>query len=283
MHNVSRYLPEFFASLKRQTYGFEKLEVFLIDDGSTDDTADVAETFAAAHANVTVIRKENGGQASARNVALPMATGVWLTFPDPDDVLSENYFAEVDSAIDPQAAPSMLSTRVLLWYEESDEARDSHALGGRFREGRVTKQLLESPEWVQPHITAGFMRRDIIANAGLTFHSDLRLRFEDGSFASLYLLEFDNPSVTFIPEATYFYRQRADSSSTVQSSSADPRKYTDTIRFGYLPVLEEAIARRGQVPRWLQNLCLYDQFWILRSSQTPGVRNAAFPPRCSRN
>lgn len=278
MHNVSRYLPEFFASLKRQTYGFEKLEVFLIDDGSTDDTADVAETFAAAHANVTVIRKENGGQASARNVALPMATGVWLTFPDPDDVLSENYFAEVDSAIDPQAAPSMLSTRVLLWYEESDEARDSHALGGRFREGRVTKQLLESPEWVQPHITAGFMRRDIIANAGLTFHSDLRLRFEDGSFASLYLLEFDNPSVTFIPEATYFYRQRADSSSTVQSSSADPRKYTDTIRFGYLPVLEEAIARRGQVPRWLQNLCLYDQFWILRSSQTPGVRNAAFPP-----
>lgn len=277
MHNVSRYLPEYFASLERQTYGFENLEVFLVDDGSTDDTADVAEAFAALHPNVTVIRKENGGQASARNVALPLATGSWLTFPDPDDVLSDNYFAEVASAIHPTEPPSMLSTRVLLWYEDVDEARDSHALGGRFREGRVTKHLLESPQWVQPHITAGFMRRDVVVDAGLTFHADLRLRFEDGSFASHYLLQFDDPTVTFIPEATYQYRQRADNSSTVQSSSADPRKYTDTIRLGYLPVMEEAIALHGAVPRWLQNLCLYDQFWILRSSQTPGVRNAPFP------
>ena len=278
MHNVARYLPEYFASLERQTYGFERLEVFLVDDGSTDDTAEIADVFAARHPNVTVIRKENGGQASARNEALPMATGTWLTFPDPDDVLSDNYFAEVASAIQVEEPPSMLSTRVLLWYEDVDEARDTHALGGRFREGRVTKHLLRSPEWVQPHITAGFMRRDVIADAGLTFHADLRLRFEDGSFASHYLLQFDDPSVTFIPEATYLYRQRADNSSTVQSSSADPRKYTDTIRLGYLPVIEEAIARRGAVPRWLQNLCLYDQFWILRSSQTPGVRNAPFPP-----
>ncbi|MFD5215774.1 CDP-glycerol glycerophosphotransferase family protein [Microbacterium sp. NPDC058345] len=277
MYNVSRYLPEYFASLERQTYGFENLEVILVDDGSTDDTAEVAEAFAVRHPNVTVLRKENGGQASARNAALPHATGTWLTFPDPDDVLSDNYFAEVASAIDSANAPSMLSVRMLLWYEDVDEIRDTHALTGRFRAGRVTKNLNESPSWVQPHITSGFMRREVVADAGLTFHTELRLRFEDGSFASRYLLRFSEPTVTFIPEASYLYRQRSDNSSTVQSSSADPRKYTDTIRHGYLPVIDDALDQRGEVPRWLQNLCLYDQFWILRSSQTPGVRNAPFP------
>ncbi|MFE6996665.1 CDP-glycerol glycerophosphotransferase family protein [Microbacterium sp. NPDC057659] len=277
MYNVSRYLPEYFASLERQTYGFDRIEVILVDDGSTDDTAEVAEAFAARHPNVRVLRKDNGGQASARNAALPLATGTWLTFPDPDDVLSDNYFAEVASAITPGALPSMLSTRLLLWFDEDDDIRDTHALSGRFREGRVTKDLSVSPSWVQPHITSGFVQRRLVVDAGLTFPEDLRLRFEDGAFVSRYLLGFASPTVTFLPEADYLYRQRSDNSSTIQSSSADPRKYTDTIRYGFLPVIDYALAQRGEIPRWLQNLFLYDQFWILRASQSPAVRNARFP------
>lgn len=279
MYNVSRYLPEYFASLERQTYGFENLEVILVDDGSTDDTLEVAQAFAAEHPNVTVIHKENGGQASARNAALPRATGTWMTFPDPDDVLSDDYFAQVASAIDPENPPAMLSTRLLLWFEDDteDQLRDVHALAGRFHDGRVTKSLLQSPSWVQPHVTSGFMRRQRILEAGLTFPTDLRLRFEDGAFASLYLLGFDDPTVTFVPEASYHYRQRSDNSSTIQTSAANPKKYTDTIRHGFLPVIDEALRLRGAVPRWLQNLFLYDQYWILRSSQTPAVRNAPFP------
>ena len=281
MFNVSRYLPEYFASLERQTYGFGNLEVILVDDGSTDETLEVAEAFAAKHPNVTVLHKENGGQASARNLALGHATGTWLTFPDPDDVLSDDYFAQVASAIDPNDPPAMLSTRLLLWFEDDaeDPLRDVHALAGRFHEGRVTKSLVQSPSWVQPHVTSGFMQRERIRDAGLMFPTDLRLRFEDGAFASYYLLGFEDPTVTFVPEAAYHYRQRSDNSSTIQTSAANPRKYTDTISHGFLPVIDEALRVRGAVPRWLQNLFLYDQFWILRSSQTPAVRNARFPER----
>lgn len=281
MFNVSRYLPEYFASLERQTYGFGNLEVILVDDGSTDETLEVAEAFAAKHPNVTVLHKENGGQASARNLALGHASGTWLTFPDPDDVLSDDYFAQVASAIDPDDPPAMLSTRLLLWFEDDpeDPLRDVHALAGRFHEGRGTKSLVQSPSWVQPHVTSGFMQRERIRDAGLMFPTDLRLRFEDGAFASYYLLGFEDPTVTFVPEAAYHYRQRSDNSSTIQTSAANPRKYTDTISHGFLPVIDEALRVRGAVPRWLQNLFLYDQFWILRSSQTPAVRNARFPER----
>ncbi|MGW8482808.1 bifunctional glycosyltransferase/CDP-glycerol:glycerophosphate glycerophosphotransferase [Microbacterium sp. NPDC055903] len=277
MYNVARYLPEFFASLERQTYGFERIEVILVDDGSTDDTADIAEAFARTRSNVRVIRKANGGQASARNAALPLATGTWLTFPDPDDVLSDGYFATVAATVDPVHPQAMLSTRLMLWFEADDEVKDTHALDGRFRNGIATRNLRESPSWIQPHITSGFVQRRVVAEAGLDFPEELRLRFEDGAFVSRYLLRFADPVVTFIPGAEYLYRQRSDSSSTIQTSSADPAKYTDTLRLGFLPVIAEALKRSDALPGWLQNLFLYDQFWILRSSQSPAVRNARFP------
>lgn len=277
MYNVARFLPEYFASLERQTYGFERLEVILVDDGSEDETAALAEEFAYRHTNVRVIRKENGGQASARNTALPFATGTWLAFPDPDDTLSDNYCAVVSAAIDHQNPPAILSARLLLWFDADNQVKDTHALAGRFRQGPATKSLVESPSWIQPHITSGFVRRDVVEAANLIFPEDLRLRFEDGAFVSRYLLQFDDPTVTFLPDAEYLYRQRSDNSSTIQSSSANPAKYTDTIRRGFLPVIENAMQVRTEVPRWLQNLFLYDQFWILRASQSPAVRNARFP------
>lgn len=276
MYNVARFLPDFFTSLETQTYGFERLEVILIDDGSRDETAELAAAFADKHANVTLLRKQNGGQASARNAGLPLATGTWLTFPDPDDTLSENYFSIVASAIDHDRPQAMLSTRLLLWHEAEGDVRDTHALGGRFREGTVTRNLMDSPSWIQAHVTSGFVQRSVVTAAGLLFPEELRLRFEDGAFVSRYLLCFPEPRVTFLPDAQYLYRQRSDSSSTIQQSSAKPEKYTDTIRFGYLPVMQEAQRTHSSVPRWLQNLILYDQFWIFGSSQTPAVRNARF-------
>ncbi len=276
MFNVARYLPEYFASLERQTYGFHRLEIILVDDGSADETAQLAEAFARRHSNVRVIRKENGGQASARNAALPLATGTWLTFPDPDDALSANYFEVVANAIDHERPQAMLSTRLLMWFDAQDEVKDTHVLGGRFREGTVTKSLIHSAEWIQPHITSGFVQRRVVEEARLTFPEDLRLRFEDGAFVSLYLLRFNEPRVTFLPDAEYLYRQRSDQSSTIQSSGSNPAKYTDTIRFGFLPVIREALKTRSSLPKWLQNLFLYDQFWIFRSSQSPAVRNARF-------
>ena len=277
MYNVARYLPEYFASLEEQTYGFENLEVILVDDGSTDDTAEIAEAFAAKHPNVRVVRKENGGQASARNAAIPLATGTWLTFPDPDDVLGADYFRIAHEAAAGPGDPAVISARLLMWHESDDSIDDNHALTGRFRGGDSNRNLNQHPSWIQAHVTSGFMRREVIESAQLRFPEELRLRFEDGSFVARYLLLFDAPVVAFRPGMEYLYRQRADSSSTIQSSGGNPRKYTDTIRFGYLPIIDALAAAGRAVPRWLQNLFLYDQFWILRSSQGASIRKFTFP------
>ncbi|WP_172978316.1 CDP-glycerol glycerophosphotransferase family protein [Microbacterium sp. SYP-A9085] len=280
LYNVAPYLPEFFASLQRQTVGFERLQVILVDDGSDDGrTPRLAKEFADRNAaNVVFLSKPNGGQASARNMGLAHATGEWVTFPDPDDVLRPTYFAECEAALarHPHERVDVVSTRIRLWYGRG-RGDDTHALDGRFRHGVVLRHLDVQADWIQPHVTSALIRRSVVEENGIRFPEQLRLRFEDGAFISEYLLHIDDPTVLFVPGAEYLYRQRQDS--TIQVGKADPRKYVDHLRHGFLPLIEIAERRHGAVPRWLQNLFLYDQFWILRASQAGEARRVMFSDR----
>lgn len=78
----------------------DALEVLVIDDGSTDRTTSVAdaELSALAPANARLIRKDNGGSATARNAGLDAATGSWLMFLDSDDELIADPLAAIELA-----------------------------------------------------------------------------------------------------------------------------------------------------------------------------------------
>ncbi|UUT35735.1 glycosyltransferase family 2 protein [Microbacterium elymi] len=165
LFNVAAYLPEFLESLERQTIGFHRLQVVLIDDGSTDDgaTARIARAFAAEHPqNVTFLSQSNAGQAAARNRGLELATGDWLTFPDPDDVLRPRYLEECEKALARHGDDDVdiVSARILLWYGRGI-GHDSHALAARFHQGptlaasRRRAELDSAARDVGPHPPPG--------------------------------------------------------------------------------------------------------------------------------
>lgn len=84
VYNTEAYLEECLGSLVGQT--LDDLEILVVDDGSTDGSLKIAESFQAQYPQkVKVFTKENGGQASARNVALAQAQGEFLGFVDSDD------------------------------------------------------------------------------------------------------------------------------------------------------------------------------------------------------
>jgi len=78
--NGERFLEECLRSILAQTH--RPLEIIVVDDGSSDDTASVAESFGDA---VKLIRQTNSGVAAARNAGAGAATGDWLAFLDADD------------------------------------------------------------------------------------------------------------------------------------------------------------------------------------------------------
>ena len=85
VYNVSAYLPECLDSILSQDY--EKLEVILIDDGSTDDSGAICDAYAQRDNRIRVIHQKNGGAAAAKNAGLRAATGEYLSFADSDDFL----------------------------------------------------------------------------------------------------------------------------------------------------------------------------------------------------
>lgn len=88
-YNVEKYLPKCIDSILSQTY--KNIEIFLIDDGSPDNCGNICDKYSEKDARIKVIHKENGGLSDARNVAINIATGDFITFVDSDDYVAEDY------------------------------------------------------------------------------------------------------------------------------------------------------------------------------------------------
>ena len=87
VHNVERYLPDFIASMERQSFDLDQVEIVMVDDGSTDGSLRILEEWEERRpGTVRVISQDNAGQGAARNTGMAKARGEWVTFPDPDEI-----------------------------------------------------------------------------------------------------------------------------------------------------------------------------------------------------
>ena len=84
-YNVAPWIGKTLESVLLQTY--DNLEVIVVDDGSTDETASILEGYAARDARVVVIHQPNGGLVSARETGIDNAHGDYITFVDGDDTI----------------------------------------------------------------------------------------------------------------------------------------------------------------------------------------------------
>jgi glycosyltransferase involved in cell wall biosynthesis len=269
VYNVSRFLDAFIESVEQQTFNLDQVEVIAVDDGSTDDSLAKLRSWAERRPHlVTVLTKENGGQATARNLGLDRASGEWVTFTDSDDVIEADYLAEVDGFLHDHPETGMVACKMLVLDDRSGEVADSHPSRVRFRGGPRIRDIDGNPAYYFASAPVAFFRRDRLDVQGLRFDARVRPNFEDGHFTARYLLGLERRLVGFLPTARYQYRKRADFSSTLGASYADPDRYTRVLRHGYLDLLDRASKDHTQpVPQWLQNLLLYELSWLLGIQQ----------------
>ena len=276
VYNVERFLEAFIASVEAQTFPADRFEVVAVDDGSTDGSPQLLAAWAERRPGmVRVVTKENGGQSTARNLGLEHARGEWVTFTDPDDVIEPDYLAEVDRFLDRHPETGMVACNMLFLQDGTGEVTDTHPLKHRFRGKARLRDLDGHPAYFFVSAPVAFFRRDLVESLELRFDPRIRPNFEDGHFASRYLLALERPLVGFVPGARYQYRKRSDATSTLGKSIADPGRYTSVLRHGYLDLLERASAGGTQpVPQWLQNLILYELSWILSVQHRAGGLSA---------
>ena len=89
LYNSGQYLPTCVDSIFDQGLNDSQYELIIVDDGSTDDSLQVAKKYADVNLNITIITKDNGGVGSARNKGMAAAKGDYIYFIDPDDYLND--------------------------------------------------------------------------------------------------------------------------------------------------------------------------------------------------
>jgi len=85
VYNVEKYLSVCVESILSQTY--QRLQIILIDDGSTDHCPAICDEYASRDERIDVVHKRNGGLSDARNVGIERAKGKYITFVDSDDAI----------------------------------------------------------------------------------------------------------------------------------------------------------------------------------------------------
>ncbi|MEI6726088.1 MAG: glycosyltransferase [Actinomycetes bacterium] len=194
------YLRSALDSIAAQTYrGFE---LIIVDDGSTDDTIAVVQSWLQSHddLDVTVLRKENGGQSSARNLAASHARGAWLTFLDQDDLWVPKRL---------ESAQPLLTSDVDLVYSDADTIdADGHLEHARIHVtlragGRHPKTTAEDALYRDVYVMPGVMamRRELFARLN-GFDEDLS-GYEDDD---LFLRALSTARVAYYPLPTLKWR-----------------------------------------------------------------------------
>lgn len=93
VYNVQDCLKECVESIREQTY--DNLEIILVDDGSTDGSGTICDSYALRDSRIRVVHKKNGGLSSARNAGLDIMRGKYVSFVDGDDLISSKLYEMV--------------------------------------------------------------------------------------------------------------------------------------------------------------------------------------------
>lgn len=221
VYNILEYLPRCVRSITAQTW--QRLEILLVDDGSTDGTGELCDRLALEDDRIRVYHRENGGSSSARNMGLAHARGEYVGFVDSDDYIAPDMYERLYQGIvqfDVYAAQ--------IGRDERDE------------EGRLLPDICEPPAEPVVIKSADFMRELLLHRGDCSFCTKLirrdlfpREAFPEGrlneDFNLLIRLLPGMGRLASLPEQAYHVFYRIGSNSRKADKENFSRVYKDSV------------------------------------------------------
>ena len=241
VYNVENYIEKCLRSVTAQTY--KALEIIVIDDGSTDNSAHIVDSIAEEDDRIKLIRQENSGVGKARNAGLDKAGGKYLTFVDGDDYISPHYISK--------------------YVKRMRETGASMLIGGLdfvTEEGKTLKRLIPDEyirfiheEWPMmiSAVCSHFYLRSLWTESGIRF-PESRERGEDVPISIYFAATCDRIDV--LSCSGYYYVQR-------ESSATHHFRGLKTIALPYSS-LEKAIQKTKQ--NGIVNSRSFHEVFVLR-------------------
>ncbi len=202
IYNVETFLKECLESVLHQTIDRTRLEVILVDDGSTDNSGRIASAYAEKYDHFMCIHQKNGGLSAARNTGLNIARGQYIAFLDSDDTLkphalktlytegvqddAELILFGAENFEENQTADQGI-TEAILYRSNYGSAMEGYKL---YKKMYVSKDLIISACWVM-------VSKDLIDRNHIRFIEGIQ--YEDHWYNFLVLLYAERAKVVNVP------------------------------------------------------------------------------------
>lgn len=252
VYNVEQYLEKCLDSVINQDY--PDLEIILVDDGSPDQCGEICERYAKKDSRIKVIHKKNGGLSDARNVAIDVALGEYITFVDSDDYVSDDYVATLYELI--KKNNCKISVSSYIRFGQDDELKDGNKTIKEyvFSRDNALKEMFYQKKF-DTSAWAKLYHRSLFSD-GVRY--PVGLLFED--LPTTYKLFQKSDKVAFSTRETYFYLRR---STSIEGSPFNQKKIESTMKI--INQLESDFNDAPQFKRPLGSRILNFSFHILLS------------------
>jgi glycosyltransferase involved in cell wall biosynthesis len=210
--NPGREIDACLASLTGQSLARSEYEVILVDDGSTDGTAQRLDAVAAAFPNVRVIHLDpSGAPGRPRNVGLDAARGRYVYFVDADDEIAPTTLERLSAEADRQAAD------VVFGKHASASVPRGQAM---FLRNRSRMTLQSTPALLDSSLAPNkLFRVDFLRDAGIRFPEGWRLMEDQYVVLQAY---FRARRISVLADQTYYYFRRREDGEHLSSTPLDP-------------------------------------------------------------
>jgi len=202
IYNVGEYLYRCLSSLACQT--FKNYEVIMINDGSTDDSPEIAKGFSDNFINFNLVQNKNKGVSSARNLGVSLAGGEYIAFVDSDDYIDPNYLLRLYKAAEKNNA-DVAHCNYILYNIDSGflhSVRIRKPKKGIMTNIQMTKKTI-SDFYMRSYLWNKLWRRSLFTKHNITFPE---MKFEDIATVSK-LLYYANKGV-ILDKYLYYYTIR---------------------------------------------------------------------------
>lgn len=201
--NHEAYIETAIRSVCSQTY--PRVELVVIDDASTDATADIAAGLAAELGFTFYGNETNLGLNASYEKGIALSTGSYLSILASDDVILPDKIAKQVAYLENTGRDAVYSTGYKLWDGDRIELIDGDELDKMFADGSFLNKAY-CDDTSGPLFQSGLFKRGALASL---FH--YRMRFKSDDWITLIKL-LENYDVGFLNEPLFYYRQHADNS-----------------------------------------------------------------------
>lgn len=248
VYNCSEFLENSVNSILNQTYDLSKIEIILINDGSTDNSAKICKRLAKNNKNINYVEQNNSGVSSARNKGLDVAQGLYVMFLDGDDVISKNTVENLVNFLDKEKEVNIAFYSLYYSYIGNKVKNKSHIFSSIIKKTGVY-DLNNYPHLTQSTVNIIIRKNTLRFNEEMNFSED-----EEFNIKNIMI----NRKIGYVANANYYYLQYSNSSSVTTKHPY----YNFEILIKYLfNIIEKYKNTDGTLPYVIQGYILKNLRW----------------------